>query len=555
MFKKKLEAVRVDKRNKKIYIKEHPSKFALFFKKYNKMFLLLTGVSSVAMLAVGLVMAVSSVPTSDKLVIKEVSIDTDLNLSSSDVTSSMGILTDETAKEMFQNSSKFKKEGEALLVKTVSKGKYIIRFYSDYTAVRVMKNGGSITRINAIDDSKYGISENGVTNSKADILDVKKTKEEKYKWGNVIYYSDGSAEITNSDINMFVRNANDVMDKYVSLNKVSYLKNTSNNAGVKISYYYDGTVHVVKNNKDYLVRDINDLNITSNDVTFKNDNIATIYKNIKMSNGIKIDYYTDGGAIITEGNRKISVRKSNSIIIKEDKIFEIVDNIYVEVSNRLNNGNIVYYTNGSAVLKNYNGKTVYVEDNSTIKNNNGNISGFKYEILSDERKFTGENIKVFVTVGVIETDDYIAIVPKDKILYDTDGSLREILSVDNVNDNKPITITNNTNSTIKYRLVIDRSVRSNLDTRYIKYQVLASEKYVGPNKLSESYWNTDKVHEALGVSGNNYVLVERILEPQETDTINVMFWIDYDTIPNSMQNKRFYGTLRIYAWQELEAQV
>lgn len=555
MFKKKLEAIKVDKRNKKIYIKEHPSKFYLFFKKYNKMFLLLTCVSSVAMLAVGLVMAISSVPTSDKLVIKEVSIDTDLDLSSSDVTSSMSILTDETAKEMFHKSSKFKKNGEALLVKTVSKGKYIIRFYSDYTAVRVMKNGGLVTRINAIDDNKYGISENGVTNSKADILDVKKIKEEKYEWGNVIYYSDGSAEITNSDINMFVRNANDVMDKYISSNKVSYLKNTSNNSGIKISYYHDGTVHVIKDNKDYLVRDINNLNITSNDVTFKNDNIATIYKSVKMNNGIKIDYYTDGGAIITEGNRKISVRKSNSIIIKDDKIFEIVDNIYVEVSNRLNSGNIIYYTNGSAVIKKYNGKTVYVEDNSTIKNNNGNISGFKYEILSDERKFTGENIKVFVTVGIIETNDYIAIVSKDKILYDTDGSLREILSVDNINDNKPITITNNTNSTIKYRLVIDRSVRSNLDTRYIKYQVLASEKYVEPSKLSESYWNTDKVHEALGVSGNNYVLVERILEPQETDTINVMFWIDYDTIPNSMQNKRFYGTLRIYAWQELEAQV
>ena len=94
-----------------------------------------------------------------------------------------------------------------------------------------------------------------------------------------------------------------------------------------------------------------------------------------------------------------------------------------------------------------------------------------------------------------------------------------------------------------------------MDTRYIRYQVRASEKYVEPSNLDKVYWKNDKIHDSLGVKGNNYVLIERILEPQESDEINVMFWIDYDTIPNNMQNKRFYGTLRIYAWQELETQV
>lgn len=555
MFKKKLEIVKLDKKNKKILLKENASLFYDFFKKYNKMFLMLLFVVSIAVLTISFIMAISVIPTSDKLVIKEVSIDTDLNLSNSDITPSLNTLTDETAKEMFQKSSKFKTSGEALLVKTVSKGNYIIRFYSDYTALRVMKNGRSITRINAISENKYGIDTNGVTNLKADILDVKKIKEKKYEWGMVTYYSDGSAEITNSDITLFVRNSEDVLDKYISSDKISYIKNTTKVNGKKITYYYDGTVHVVKDNKDYLVRDVNNLNIANTDVTFKNGNIATIYKSIRMDNGVLIDYYTDGGAIITEGNKKISVRKSNSIIIRDNKIFEIVNNIYVEVSNRLNNGNIVYYTNGSAVIKNYNGKTVYVSDNSTIKYNNGTISGFEYETLSDERSFKNENIKVFETIGVIEKDDYIAIVPKEKILYDTDGSLREILTVDGINADKPITITNNTNSTIKYRLVIDKSNKTTLDTRYIRYQVRASEKYVEPSNLDKVYWKNDKIHDSLGVKGNNYVLIERILEPQESDEINVMFWIDYDTIPNNMQNKRFYGTLRIYAWQELKTQV
>ena len=140
MFKKKLESVKIDKQSKNIYIKQKSSKFSLMFKKYNKMFLLLVGISSIAMLTIGFIMAVSVAQPSEKLVIKEVSIDTDIDLSSSDVTSSLGVLTDATAKENFQNSSKFKQNGEALLVKTVSKGKYVIRFYSDYTAVKAMKN-------------------------------------------------------------------------------------------------------------------------------------------------------------------------------------------------------------------------------------------------------------------------------------------------------------------------------------------------------------------------------------------------------------------------------
>ena len=555
MFKKKLEVVGIDKKKKKIVIKENHSAIYSIFKKYNKWFLLLLFILSCTSLMVGLIMAISVTPTSDKLVIKEVSIDTDLNLSSSDVTSSMHVLTSDTAKALFQNASKFKKNGEALLVKTVSKGRYIIKFYSDYTALKVPKNGGSVTRINAISDNEYGIGTNGVTNLKADVLDVKQTKVEKFAWGTVKYYSDGSAEISNSDINMFVRNANDVLAKYISSNKVSYVESTSNVKGTKVVYYYDGTINVTKNNVKYLVRDINNLNFTNSDVTFKNGNIATVYNSFKTDDGIRIDYYTDGGAIITNGNKSISVRKSNSIIIKDNKIFEIIDNIYVEVSNRLNNGNIIYYTNGSAFVRNYNGIAVYVEDNSTIKYNDGVISGFEYEKLSDERRFDDENIKVFETIGIVETKDYIAIVPKEKILYDTDGSLKEIIAVNDISAGNPIKITNNTNETIKYRLVIDKSNKSNLDTRYIRYQILASGKYIGPSKLDDSYWGNDNVYDSLGVTGHNYVLVERILEPQESDEINVMFWIDYDTIPNTMQNKRFYGTLRIYAWQELESSI
>ena len=552
MSKKKLEIIKLDKKHKKILFFERPSKFSSFFKKYNKMFLLLMLIMSLTLLTLGIFISVSVLSDSSEIVIKEVSIDTDIDINNSDVTSSMNIMSDEMAKKMFQASSSFKKNGEVLLVKTVSKGKYIINFYSDYTAIRIMKNGSSITRINGIGND-YGISTNGITNSRAEVIDIRKVKVENYPFGIVTYYSDGSAEISNSDVNMFVRNSDDINNNYISSNKVTYLKKVSNINGIKLEYYYDGTVNVIKNNKSYLVRSVNDLNISDKDVTFKYIDNSTIYKSFKTSDGILIEYYTDGGAIITNGNKKLSVRKSNSIIIKDKKIFEIVDNIYVNVSK--NNGNIIYYTNGGAVIKNYKGKTIYVHDNGLIKNNNGVISVSDYEVLTENRNLDGDKISLFEKIGIVENNLYTAIVPRDSVLFDADGSFKEILIVDEMEPRKPITITNNTNSTIKYRLVIDKSNKTTLDTRYIKYQLLVSGKYKGPLKLNESYWNKDNVYNSLGIKGNNYILVERILEPQETDSINVMFWVDYDTVPNSMQNKMFYGTLRLYAWQEIETSV
>lgn len=554
MSKKKLQIVKFDKKNRNILFREGPSKFSSFFKKYNKMFLLLLLVMSLTLLTAGVFAIISTAPESSKLVIKEVSIDTDIDVENSDVTSSMNVMSEEMAKKIFISSSSFSKNGEVLLVKTVSKGKYIINFYSDYTAIKIMKNGGSVTRINGLDND-YGISTNGVTNSKAEVLDLRKIKVLTFPFGIVTYYSDGSAEISNSDMNMYVRNAEDINENYISLNKVSYLKNIENVSGIKLNYYDDGTVRVIKNDKSYIVRNKNDLNVSEKDVTFKNKIYASVYKSLRTDDGLLIEYYTDGGAIITKGSKSLSVRKSNSIILKDNKIFEIVDSMYVSVSNKINNGNIVFYTNGSAVIKNYKGQNIYVYDNSLVKNTNNLLSDDSYEKLTESRNLSGDKISLYESIGIVQNSLYTLIVPKDDILFDTDGTFKEVLNVEDDNPRKPITITNNTNNTIKYRLVIDKSSKTDLDIRYIRYQTLVSGKYNGSNKLEDAYWHKDNIGNSLGVKGNNYILVDRILEPQETDKINVMLWIDYDTVPNSMQNKKFYGTLRLYAWQEIETAI
>lgn len=553
MSKKKLEVVELNKKEEQIILEEKQTPWFIFWKKYGKLIFLTSLILSLTVLIVSIFITVSNLSTSVTPIIKEVSIDSDLTDASVTVDPSVA-LTDETAKNAFNQNNIFKSSGEVLVVKTIETGKYTLKFFSDYTAIKIMKNNNLITRIAAIDENTYGIKENGVINIKALISDISLTNTKKYSWGTVNYYSDGSAEIIDSKMDIFVRNARDIEENYISDNKVTYLKETKNIKGIKLNYYYDGTIEVIKKNKSYLVRSESDLNITNNDVTFKNNNEATIKETKKLANGQRIDYYTDGGAIITDGSKTLSVRKSNSIIIKDNKIYEIVDNIYVTVSKTEDNGNVIYYTNGSAVIKNHNGNTLYIEENSNIKYRNNKISdiGNNYEELTEERTLGTNKISKFENTAVIETEEYIAIVPKHSILYNADGSLKEILDNEIDTGNKPITITNNTNETIKYRLVIEKSTRTNLDVQYIRYQLSVGDTYVEPRRLDSQIWTNDYIADGLSLTGTNYILLDKILEPHATDQIKLMLWTDYETIPNSMQDKYFYGTLKIYAWQEID---
>lgn len=557
MKRKKLEVVELNKKEEQILIEQHQHPFIKFWKKHNKLFLLILLILALASLITGIVVTLLNLSNSDELIIKEVSIDTDLTIGVSEITMDISSpLSEETAKKLFQNKGKFKSNGEVLLVKTVSKGQFIIKFYSDYTALRIMKNGNTITKIKSPDGKSYGIQENGTTNKDAEIIDITKTDTKKYPWGTVTYFSDGSAEITDSNMDMYVRNANDIKENYISNNKVSYIKEIKNVNGTRLHYYHDGTIEVVKQETSYIVRSEADLNITENEVTFKNNNAAKIMNTIYLDKGWKIDYYEDGGALITKGNQTLSVRKSNSIIIKDNKIYEIVDNNYVTVSKKTDN--VTYYTNGSAVVQNYNGETLYVKENSDIKYQNNTITsvGNDYEKLTNERTVDGKKILKFETIAIVETNEYIAIVAKESIVYNTDGSIKEIITKDEEElDDKPIKITNNTNSKIKYRLVIEESKRTTLDSEYVRYQLQAGNKYYDPAKLNKKIWEKDNISDTIKINGTNYILLERTLEPSQTDEIRLMMWIDYDTIPNRMQNTYFYGTIKIYAWQEIEKDI
>ncbi len=552
MSRKKIEVVELNKKEEKILLEEKTSPLILFWRKNRLLIFLTLLILSLTVLILGILLNIKNFDKTGDSPIKEVAIETSLEDYIANIPGNKS-MTEEYAKKLFAKNNALRGKGEVLLIDSVETNNMIIKFYSDGTAIKILKNGKSIIRIAPLKNGEYGINKKGTINSKAITSIVTIISTKKYPWGEVTYYSDGTAIVNNSKMDIFVRDATDVKNNYISDNKVAYLKETKQVGNIKLNYYYDGTIEIIKNGKTYLVRTANDLNITTNDVTFKNNNEATIINTKKMKNGYTIDYFSDGGAIIRDGKNNLSVRKSNSIIIKDDKIFEIVDNIYVEISKQTNN--VIYYTNGAAVV-NYSGKTYYVDENSNIKyNNNGNITTIENnkEELSKETNLYNENVKMFDGTAVITTKDYIAIIPADKVVYDELGKIKDLNPDKQSEDEEDIgsfKITNNTNEKIKYRVVIEQSERTDLDIEYIRYIVSTDKSTSSPSKLNKAIWEDDKLKTSLGIKGPTYILVDSTLEPLSDENISLMLWTDYETIPNSMQDKYFYGTIKVYAWTE-----
>lgn len=549
MSRKKLDVVELNKKEEQIVLEESKSALALFFKKYRKVMFLVLLLLALILVVGGSILLAKYIKNSTDPTITKITLDTPgietTNISiSSDYT-----LTNEAAINSFNNGP-FKRSGESILVKKVEGPNYIINYYSDGIAIKI-NNDGRITKINSLSNGEYGISEEGIISTKAVVRDISIKKETNYPWGNVTYFSDGSAIITNDGIEIYVRNSEDINKEYISKNKISYLKETKTIGSNKVNYYYDGTIEVIKNGVNYLVRNKDDIKISGNNITFPNNNEAYVIKEQSLSDGNKIIYYSDGGAIIIDkdGNR-ISVRKSNSIIIENNKIKEINDNIYVDLVSQ--KGNTKYYSNGSGITE-YKNETVYVEDNSNIKyNENKQINNITsdYEKLAKKLNDEETTVLMFETVAYVENKDFKAIVPRDTVIFNSDGTFKEILESKIENSGNNFSITNNTNKSVKYRIVIEKSDKSNLNEEYIRYQLSAKDKYVEPTKLNKLKWTDKALASKLSAKGINFILLEDNIEPYETIDVNLMLWTDYETIPNAMQNKVFLGTVKVYSWTE-----
>ena len=553
MTRKKLEVVELNKKENKILLEKKDNVFLWLFKRRGILFYILLLLLGLLIISASIIYTVKKLSTSDNPKIKNANEMINVTFDDGaigDITmDNITPITSDTASNSFIKNNKFVSKGEILITKKIEAENYIIYYFSDGYALKINKNG-EITRISPDKNGEYGVNEKGEISLDSTTTNVTITKTSETPYGNITYYSDGSAIILDSDINMFVRYAKDIHENYISDNKVSYLKETKKVGNNIVKYFYDGTILVNINNNSYIVRNEEDINISGDNITFPNNNSATVTNIKELENNIKVTYYSDGSATISIGTNIISVKKSNSIIIEGNKLIEIVDNNNVQISNQT--GNITYYTNGSATLE-YNGNKVYVPDNSGIKyNDNGNVKDITTDNIKLDKQSNLDNkeVSVYGEYTIIKDSDKITIAPSDNVIYDSDGYVKEIN--ENIIDliDNGFTISNDTNNKITYRVVLEKSNNTTLDTKYIRYMLSYNSEYIGPNKLEDNIWENDKLYKELGVTNTNYILLDTSLEAYQLDKINLVLWTDYDTIPNSMMNKRFLGTIKVYAYIE-----
>lgn len=546
MSKKKYDVVELNKKENKILLEKKQNMFILFLNKMGPLFSILLLLIGIGLVSLSLMLVTKKLLVSEEPNIKDAKITVKFLDDISDVTmKNITPIPENTAVNSFKNNNVFASNGEILIYKKVEASSYIIYYFSDKSALKLNKEDNTVIRIAPI-NNEYGISDNGTINMNTKMSNISIDNIKDTNYGKITYFTDGSALITNSDIDMFVRNSLDIKENYISNNKVSYLKNTNIENGIEINNFYDGSMLINYNGTNYIVRNNVDLKTNGKNITFPNDNQATLIKSISLGHNIKIDYYSDGSAIIKNGSKMISVRKSNSIIIKNNTLIEIIDN--VEVSIASTKDNTTYYTNGSATTK-YNNVLVFVADNSQIKYKDNNvIIEDNYKELTRESYLNNEDIFIFDDITIVTKDNKTIITNASNVIMDSDGYIKEIIDNTIEDDKFSFTISNDTNEEINYRVVIESSEKTTLDTKYMRYILSYNNIYTNPSKLEDNIWKYDKLSEKLNLNGINYILLEKSLEAYQMDEISLMLWTDYETIPNSMMNKTFLGTIKVYSW-------
>lgn len=510
----------------------------------------------------------------------------------------------------------YKKEGIIFVVKEFEVKGQVIIYYSDGSS-KLVREDGSIVRISSLSDGSYGIDNNGVINTRTKRKGITITKKEDLKSGTVIiYYSDGSAEITKGEKTILVRNGKRINLKNnaydlddVSPSGASYVEKKEWVGDFELIYYTDGTIKIDKGNDSFIVRNSEDIKIEGNVISYPNNNQAKIIEILALKDGTKVTYYSDGSALIeTFYNTEIMVRRSRDIVLKDkDSFYEILDGdiafaIYTKTNP--NGDEVTYYDDGSAVIRYSNGTSEYISENSNIKyDNNGNIKDIVKDVSIEKRVITTPDGTVITEFdngkSRIEDNngnDYI--IDTEDVIIDPDGNLlideNEINKYNPREDDEPddpedpeepvdpdnpddpeipeeedgeitgeietisdnyysFSISNMSKRSVNYKLVLEESINYDkygyqykvLPATHIRYDLIIGEKYFEGLNLSSNIWEFN--------DRTNYVLYEGTLNKKETlEGVTLYVYFDYADLDNSMQDRMFLGTIRLYIEEEVE---
>ncbi|MGM9881440.1 MAG: hypothetical protein ACI31S_01185 [Bacilli bacterium] len=367
--------------------KQHSS-FALFFKNNGKLIFIITFLLSFSITLIAAYLTITNLKDSEIVYYESDGVIVTFDETDESILNGLPI-TKEYAGKLFDSSlsEEDKLEGVVIKIKesTFSNGKII--FYSDKTAL-IKYNDNTFMRIFPV-EKEYGVSEKGVINNTA----ITKKVTGKYDYNNnlgieILYLSDGTAEINKGKVTIFIRNTdftNNENTFYTNLSIISIPVTEENN---KV-YYSNG---ITKEGTNIIV----------------DNKVIRIKEEKNIHNNIKIIYYENGYAEIIKDNLSIIVEKKDHIIYDND-ILEIIDNN--KTNENLNTKDVMDIKN--ITLKNTNTtKANYIialeETNNYQKYNIDNILDSKYinfNIYVNKKTISnnilGENLKEKDSLGSI----------------------------------------------------------------------------------------------------------------------------------------------------------
>lgn len=541
---KKVTVKKIDEEKREIILEKKDKPLFIFFRNHWLILFITALILSLTIFILAVIYTVSSIVNSNSPTISKVPISASFGDELTAKINDSGPISEAYVNGLFNQDVSGYDYGIILINDTVrnDKEKYSIIFYSDGTAKKVYDND-KITRISSLDNGEYGISKNGDINVNARTLDITITKKEKFSYGTITYYSDSSAEILDGDgkVIMLIRDSNS-LSKNSILNSIVAVYDEDNGT---ITKYTDGMTLVLKDNTYYITSgaDVNDTSKLFKEVGRDN-----------LSDGRTIIYFSNGSAVIKDGKDSISVRKSNAINVINNKIFDIKDSNYVKVcdSKKLRDGrDITFYTDGSAVIKDGN-KYQYVSDsNNVTMDTNGNVVRVDGDVLNNSSVITNDGNKTinFGDISLVELDDGSIIIGKNNdLIFDSLGNFKGF-NVDNDSDLIKFTVSNNNSGNVKYVVVFEESDRSDLSVNYVQYKVRSSVSNLTGGKLANRYWSNDKLAGGLNMTGTNYVLLSGTLKEYEKIDVNLFLYVlDDGTVQNEIMDKYYYGTIKVYAW-------
>lgn len=547
---KKVVVKKIDEDKKEIVLGKKDKSLIVFFRSYWLVLFITALILSLTVFALSVIYTVSSLFNSNSPTINKVPLDVSFGDELVVNVNDLGPISDDYANNLFKSNSNVigNNYGIILVNNIIKKSDYQIVFYSDSTAKKVYDNG-RVVRISSLADGSYGINDNGDVNVEAKTMDITITKKEKFSYGVVTYYSDGSAEVLSGDgrVEMLIRDSNYLFTNSILNSGVSIVNVEDGN----VTKYSDGTILILKDNTYYVVNDsanINDSTRYFNEVN-----------RVNLSDGREVIYFANGSAIIKDDINSLSIRKGNAINISNNRLYDITDSNYVSVCDvkNMSNGDVItFYSDGSAIKKSGNSYQYIMDSNNVIMDSNGNLVRIDGTTLDSKGVISDNGNKVvnFGDTSLVELNNGSIIIGKnDDLTFDSLGNFIGLNTT--VNDDSGIIkfrIGNNKNETIKYMVVLEESERSELAASYIKYKISGSSTPLVNGNLSDKLWVDNKeLAGGLNVEGTNYILLEGSLEEYEVSDVNLLLYIvDTGTVQNEIMNKYYYGTIKVYAWIE-----